>query len=132
MAAEYTVYNVKDFIRKTPSGELDIDKSLRMVREIVATAGFHHDHNILVDLRKTVPLSNFGDILAVATEFAKYQGIFQDKLAVIIPDTPERLEKAKFFMAALGETSFKIEYFTDFEKAIEWFSEITEYPQYRT
>ena len=132
MTMEYTIYSVKDFIRKTPTGRLDIDKSLRIVREILTLAGFHRDHNILVDLQKTEPLSNFGDILKVAIEFAKYQDVFRDKIAFVIPNTPDRLEKAKFFMAALGEATFKIEYFTDFENAIEWFSKTTEYPKYRT
>ena len=83
---------------------------------------------ILVDLRKTESFKNFGDILTVAIELAKYQGVFRDKIALVIQNIPERLEKAQFFVAALGETTFKIECFTDFESAIEWFSEKAEYP----
>jgi hypothetical protein len=128
MTTEYKTYKIKDFIRKTPKGELDIDKSMRIVWEIAAAAGFHHDHNLLVDLRQTEPLSNFGDVLKVATEFAKYQGVFQNKIAVVIPNTPDRLERAQLFIEALGEVTFKIEYFTAFEEAIEWFSEIIKYP----
>jgi hypothetical protein len=128
MKTEYKIYNVEDFIRKTPKGELDIDKSIRIVREIAAASGFHHNHNLLIDLRQTEPLRNLGDILTVAAEFAKYQGVFQNKIAFVIPNTPDRIERAKFFIERLGEITFKMEYFTEFEKAIEWFSKITKYP----
>ena len=128
MATEYKIYKIKDFIRKTPKGELDIDKSIRIVWEIAAASGFHHDHNLLVDLRQTEPLSNFEDILRVAAEFAKYQGVFQNKIAVVIPDTPDRRKRAQFFIRALGEETFEIEYFTEFEDAIEWLSKTTKYP----
>ena len=129
MTSKYTIYHIKDFIKKTPKGKLDIDKSLIIVREIAITAGFHHDHNLLVDLRQTEPLSNFGDILKIALEFAKYKSFFQNKIAVVIPNTPDRLERAKLFMEALGKVMFDIEYFTEFEEAIEWFSKITKYPK---
>jgi hypothetical protein len=39
-----------------------------------------------------------------------------------------RLERAQFFIEALGEVTFKIEYFTEFEEAIDWFSKTTNYP----
>ncbi len=128
MSTEYKIYKIKDFIRKTPKGKLDIDKSMKIVREIAATAGFHYDHNLLIDLRQTEPLSTFGDILTVAMEFAKYKGVFRNKIAAVIPNTQDRLEKAEFFLSALGEVKFKIKYFTEFEEAIEWFSEISKYP----
>ena len=82
MTMEYKIYKINDFIRKTPTGDLDIDKSMTLVREIATTAGFHHDHNLLVDLRQTKPLRNFGDVLRVATEFANYKAVFRNKIAV--------------------------------------------------
>jgi len=132
MTMEYKIYKINDFIRKTPKGELDIDKSMTLVREIATTAGFHHDHNLLVDLRQTEPLRNFGDVLKVVTEFAKYKAVFRNKIAVVIPNTPERLERARIFMVALGEVTFEINYFTRYEEAIEWFSTIIKYPKENT
>ena len=129
MTTKYTIYHIKDFIRNTPAGKLDIDKSMILVREIAATAGFYHDRNLLLDLRQTEPLSNFGDILKVAIEFAKYKSVFQNKIAVVIPNTPDRLQRAELFMKAIGKIMFNIEYFTEFEEAIEWFSKKTNYPQ---
>jgi hypothetical protein len=129
MSTEYKIYKIDDFIRKTPKGEHDYDKSMKLVREIAGTAEFYHDHNLLVDLRQTVPLRDFGDVLTVAIEFTKYKDTFQNKVAFVIPNTPDRIKRAKFFIAALGEVKFKVDYFTEFEKAIEWFSLIKNYPE---
>ncbi len=129
MSTEYKIYKINDFIRTTPKGELDIDKSMTIVREIVGAVGYHYDHNLLVDLRQTVPLRNFGDLLTLAMEFAKYKGVFQNKAAFVIPNTPDRIKRAEFFITALGETKSQIEYFTEFEKAIEWLSIVKKYPE---
>jgi hypothetical protein len=129
MSNGYKVYHINDFIRKTPKGELDIDKSMEIVMELAATAGYHDDHNLLVDLRQAEPLNNFVDILTVAAEFAKYEGVFKNKIAIVIPNTPDRLERAKFFMEALAEATFEIKYFTVYEEAIDWFSTIKKYPE---
>jgi hypothetical protein len=65
----------------------------------------------------------------VAFEFAKYQDAFPNKIAVIIPNTPDRIERAKFFIASLGYVNFQLQYFTDFEDALDWLSTIKKFPE---
>ena len=132
MAQGYKIYKSNDFIRKTEEGRFDRQRSLNLVKELVTASSFHKEHNLLIDIRATEPLDSFGDTLAVAIEFAKYQEAFPNKIAVIIPDNPERIERAEFFKASLGEVKFNIEYFTDFESAIEWLSIVTEHPEQAT
>ena len=129
MPEGYRVYKSGDFIRKTAEGQLDLQKSLDLVKELVTVSGFHREHDLLVDLRQTEPLQNFVELLKVAIEFAKYQDAFHNKIAVIIPNTPERIERANFFMESLGEMKFSINYFTDFEDAIDWLSTIQKFPE---
>ena len=64
----------------------------------------------------------------MAIEFAKHQDVFPNKIAVIIPDNPSRIERAEFFKASLGEVKFIINYFTGFEDAIEWLSTVENIP----
>ena len=66
MPAGYKVYKSGDFIRKTTEGQLDLQKSLDLVKELVTVSGFHREHDLLVDLRQTEPLQNFADLLKVA------------------------------------------------------------------
>ena len=128
MPVGYKTYKISDFIKKTPMGDLDFDTSMKLVREIATATGVHHDHNLLIDLRKTVSAHNFHDLLKIAFEFTKYQSSLQSKIAFIIPNEPERIEKAQFFMQLIDTASLKMKYFTEYEKAIEWFSSITNYP----
>jgi hypothetical protein len=127
MPEGYKIYQIENFIRKTEEGQLDIEKSKDIVRELALASSNHKDHNILIDLRETEPLQTFADTLTVALEFALYKDMFTNKIAAVIPDSPDRIERAKFFKAGLKEDKYQLEYFTVFEKAIEWLSMTQEY-----
>ena len=127
MAKEYKTYAIKDFIRETEEGEIDNHRSIDMVRELATVAGYHQNHNLLVDLRETETTLNFSDLLNVALEFARYKDIFRNKMAFIIPNTPERITKAEYLMTGMGVAGYQVNYFTDFENAIEWLSATKKY-----
>jgi len=124
MADFYKIYKMKDLIRKTENGEINIERSIDVIRELAIASEYHKDSNILVDLRETETALNFGDLLTVALEFACYKDRFRNKIAAIIPEDSERIERAEFFKADMTIKGFLFDYFTDFEKAIEWLSEI--------
>ena len=125
----YKTYQTKDFIRKNEEGTLDINRSLALVKELALAASCHSGFDVLIDLRQTEPLEHFADTLTVAMEFARYQDMFRGKIAVLIPGTRERIERAEFFKAGLGAVSFKMEHFTVFEDAIEWLSQVKKFPE---
>ena len=127
MSGGYKIYSTKDFIRKDAQGEFDFDKSMSFIREVLTAADFHKGHNLLVDLRETETKVRFTDLLTLAIEFAKYKGVFTNKMAILIPDEPERIERAEYFKAILlGSTEFQFEHFTDYEKATDWLFKIEE------
>jgi len=67
MLSEIKIYNVKDFVRTTQTGNIDLKRSKQLVRELANVAGSHSDHNILIDLRETtVSVSNIVDILKIS------------------------------------------------------------------
>ena len=128
MTVSYKIYKMKDFIRMTEKGEINIQRSIDVVRELAIASEFHKDVNILVDLRETETVLNYRDLFTVVLEFAYYKNCFRNKMAAIIPDEPERIERAEFFKTGMTIKGFLFEYFTDFEKAIEWFSKIESLP----
>ena len=129
MSKGYKLYKTNEFIKKTEKGKLDIQRSLNLVKELATASGFHKEHDLLIDIRETEPLGSFGDTLSVAIEFAKYQDLFPNKIAVIIPNNPERIERAKFFKAGLRGVKFQMQHFTEFEEAINWLSSIKKFPE---
>jgi hypothetical protein len=125
MLSGIKVYKVKDFIRKTETGNIDLKRSQQIVRDLAKASGSHSDHNILIDLRETTvsAAASIEDIMKVALEFGSYVSSFKNKIANIIPDDLERLEIANRFKACMDIQGFEYEVFTDYESAIEWLSQ---------
>jgi hypothetical protein len=118
------IYNVNDFIRKTETGNIDLKRSKKIVRELAVAAGSHTDHNILIDLRETsVSAASIEDIMKIALEFGTYISSFKNKIANIIPDDQKRMIIANRLKACMDIQGFEYEIFTDYENAIEWLSE---------
>ena len=126
MSSGIKIYKIDDFIRKNESGEIDFDRSMKIIRELATAAAFHTNHNILIDLRDTTVTTNsMNDILKITIEMARFKSIFKNKIASVIPDNEERLSIAKQFKACLDIKDFQYNFFTDFEDAIEWLSGTT-------
>jgi hypothetical protein len=127
MLSGIKIYKVKDFIRKTESGNIDLERSKKIVRELAITADSHIDHNILIDLRETtVSVPSIEDIMKIALEFGTYISSFKNKIANIIPDDQKRMIIANRFKACMDIQGFEYEIFTDYESAIEWLSKTKE------
>ena len=126
MKTEIKTYKIKDFIRKNVSGEVDVDESVVLARQFASIACLHPSHNILIDMRDTtIPNLNITDVMNISVEFAKHLPDFRNKIASVIPQNEERLRIAKQFHSCLTLKGFSYEVFTDFEKAIEWLSDIS-------
>jgi hypothetical protein len=127
MASQIKLYKVKDFVRQTPTGEIDYDRSLEIIHELATAASFFADHNVLVDMRETtiVGVEGMGAVLQLALEMAAYKSVFKGKVANVVPNDEERLAVARQFRASLQLQGFSYEVFTNFEDAIDWLSEVT-------
>ena len=96
MSIGIKVYQTNDFIRKTAQGRIDLARPLETVRELAAAADYFKGHSILMDLRDTEVDGDRSDALRVAAAFATHFKSFRNKIALIVPDTAERMAKAEF------------------------------------
>ena len=128
MSSEIKVYKIRDFIRQNEKGDVDLDRSMRIVRELAAAASLHPQHNILIDMRDTTIVGdiNMGYVFQVALEIARFAPVLKGKIANVVPDDEKRLSIARTLRAAMDVQGFTYEIFTDFEVAINWLSEVTE------
>ena len=122
MPSRVKIYRVGDIIRLTESGELDLDRSIGIVRKLAAEANFHKDHNIILDFRNTEVNAGMGELIQISMEFASYHKVFKNKIAVLIPNTEKRRQVAERFKTCMDMQGFQFDQFTDFEAAIEWIS----------
>jgi hypothetical protein len=127
MVSGIKIYKITDFIRKTETGKIDLRRSKQIIEELVAVAGNHADHNILIDLRETtIAITTLEDIITVALEFGSFSSAFKNKIANVIPDDKERLSIAHQVKSCMDIQGFEYQIFTDYEDAIEWLSDIEE------
>lgn len=120
------VYRINDFIRKDVSGEIDFDKSLQLVVELAAAANYHAGHNVLVDFRDTTTsVDTMEQMMKVVMEFVQYMPAFKNKIANVVPGNADRVALAEQFQNCMNIKQFHYKFFTDFEQAIEWLSDVT-------
>ena len=123
MPSNVKIYRVGEIIRMTESGELDLERSIRIVRDLAHQANHHKDDNIILDLRETSSNASMEDLIKISMEFAIYHKVFKNKIAVIIPNTEERLRIARQFKICMDMQGFQFDQFIDFEAAIEWLAD---------
>ena len=124
MSLGIKVYQTRDFLRQTAKGTIDLKRSLEVVRKLANAANHFKGHSILLDLRETEVDADRADTLRVAAEFANQFQSFDNKIAVIIPDTEERMARAEFMRSCMHLKGFQWEFFMAYEDAIDWLSEI--------
>ena len=123
MPSNVKIYRVGEIIRMTESGALDLDRSIRIVRDLANQANHHQDDNIILDLRETSSNASMEDLIKISMEFATYHKVFKNKIAVIIPNTEERLRIARQLKTCMDMQGFQFDQFIDFEAAIEWLAD---------
>jgi len=125
MSSGIKIYKIKDFIRKNESGEIDFDKSMQMVRELAAAVMSHGSHNILIDLRETTTsVDRMDEVMRIVMAFVQLMPSFKNKIANVIPHDANRVAGAEQFEACMQIKEFQYKFFTEFEHAIEWLSDI--------
>ena len=128
MPEGYKIFQTKNIIKKIEKTKLNIENFRKVIKELATASAIHQDHNLLIDIREIEPHKNFSEVLEIIIEASKYQHTFSNRIAVIIANEPARIARAKFFKAGLKSGKYLFEYFTDYEKAIEWLSDIIDQP----
>jgi hypothetical protein len=124
MSCSLTLYKPSEFIRKTANGTLDMERSRKAVRDLAEVARFHRDSHIMLDLRDTESTISPVEQMKLAMEFGQYGHRFHNRIAVLIPPSSERIEKANLMKRCMEAEGFEMKIFISFEHAIEWFSEV--------
>lgn len=114
-----------DFIKSTPTGDLDMKASKQGLAQIAATGTDLQDYTILIDLRDVNSLMSATDIYELAFELVKYGKTFRRKTAVLTRDDGH-IGQATFFERVAHNKGFSVRTFTVFEDAVIWLSSVTQ------
>jgi DNA-binding response OmpR family regulator len=113
-----------EFIKSTPTGELDLTASREGLVQIAAAGAHLEGYTVMIDLREIKSHLTTSNIYQLAADLVKYADTFQRKTAILTnPD--EDLAQAEFFETAARNRGFNVKAFTIFEEAISWLSDVT-------
>jgi DNA-binding response OmpR family regulator len=108
-----------DFIRSSPTGELDMLASESGLAEIETASADLQDYTVLIDLRDIHSSLSTADIFDLASKLTRYGKTFRRRTAVLVrPDND--LGQAEFFETVAQNRGFKVRAFTVFEEAALW------------
>jgi len=117
-----------DFIKSTPTGDLDKAASKEGLAEIAALGADLKDYTVLIDLREVKSRLSSTDVFELASELAKYGETFRRRTAVLARADHD-LDQATFFEDVAQGRGFEVKAFTIFEEAIFWLSSAPQPPE---
>jgi DNA-binding response OmpR family regulator len=114
-----------DFIKSTPTGDLDKETSQEGLAQIAAVGAGLQGYTVLIDLRDVRSRLTTAQIYQLASELATYGKTFRRKTAVLARDDKD-FDQALFFEMAAQNRGFRVKAFSVFEDALTWLSNVAQ------
>lgn len=119
------IVEAADFIKSTPSGELDLEASKAVLERVCAVVKDFDDHRILIDLRQARSALSTIDVWYLAEALGEYGSCFHRKTAVLLR-AEGSVDQARFFQLTAQNRGHAVQVFVDFEQALYWLGSIAE------
>ena len=119
MKAEIKFVKTKDFIKTTASGQLSLEQSKKVLTEIARLNTPDDLHDLLVDIRDTLPGLSLSDIYELVTEVGNHRQAFRKKIAILL-GAQHDIDKARFLEMCASNRGYNVNAFDDFEEAVNW------------
>lgn len=123
MRENIKVFKAIDFLQQSQKGQINLESSIEMVRQLSKDSDLFEDCHILIDLRGTEGILNITELIKVAMEVAYHKHKFHNRLAVLLPDDSGRIINASDFKTMMEVTGLQFDFFVRYEEAFEWLSE---------
>ena len=125
MASNLRLIRIRDFLKFTPQGNLDLPTMKEGINK-VASLGSFGDHDLFIDTRGTESRLSVADVWVLAKELATLMHAgtskgFRAKISVLCP--VEHFDYAQFFELCAQNRGLNVQAFTSFEELFEWLSE---------
>jgi hypothetical protein len=118
MPSHLTIIRASDFLVATPHGQVDFERSKRILLKIAAASASLVAHEILLDVRDAQIELSAGDLWYLAAELGYPHMPFRGKIAVLCSLAGS--DQADFFALCAQNRGFRVRAFTSFEEAVEW------------
>ena len=119
MPVNYKIIQAKDFITVTPTGEIDLKESKKVLGQLADMLGLVGNYELLLDMREAHSNMQQAELEEIVRELVRHKDVFQNKIAVIARND-EQFNKAVFVEICANIDGLTVEAFTDYEQAITW------------
>ena len=111
--------HTRDFLKSSPSGELDLATSKQALLKLALENVAPHQYDLLIDVRQAIGKLTFTDITELVDVMIEYRESFRSKVA-ILTSPGHQFDNAKFMELYAGNRGFFVGAFQDFEEAMNW------------
>ena len=112
-----------DYIKTTPTGELDMASTKQLLLTLAAASSSREERPMLIDIRKTSSILKKADVFELASTLIEYGKTFRRKTAILARDD-DSFDRANFFELVARNRGYNVNAFTSFEEAIVWLADI--------
>ncbi len=118
MATDIRIIHAHDFVKATPEGKFDFERSKILLTEIALAASPLGDCQIILDTRKAQVEMSVTQLWYLAVELSNLRKDFSGRTAVLCP--LDRFDDAEFFALCAQNRGLRVRAFTSFEDVMEW------------
>jgi hypothetical protein len=119
------VIHSRDFLKATPTGEIDLETSKEALLKLASENSAPGQYDMLIDARHMTGHLKLADISELVNVMIEHRDSFRSKLA-ILTRPGIGFDHAKFMELYANNRGFQVAAFTDFEEAIGWLMALTE------
>jgi hypothetical protein len=120
MAVEVRIIPIKEFLRTDVSGNLDLDKSLIILGDLVEECKKNNVDRILIDTREATSNASMLDVWTLARKLTN-SGL---KAQVAVVNRPkDDFDRGAFLELCAMNRGYQLKAFRDFEAAFTWLNE---------
>ena len=117
MAVDVRIIPIKEFLRSDVSGNLDLERSLTILRSLVEECKNHNVDRILIDTREATSNASMLDVWTLAKKLT-YSGL---RARVAVVNRPkDGFDRGAFLELCAMNRGYELKAFRDFEAAFTW------------
>ena len=120
MAVEVKIIPIKEFLRSDVSGNLDLERSLSLLRKLVEECKNHNVDRILIDTREATSNASMLDVWTLAKKLT-HSGLMARVAVVNRPK--DDFDRGAFLELCAVNQGYELKAFRDFEAAFIWLNE---------
>ena len=119
MPTNIAIIHTRDFIRAKADGALDLERSRKLLVEVVSAIKSAGEHNVLIDTRAAAPTRlSRTDLWTLGVAAGTQPALTRRRVALLVP--LDKQDDAEFFETVARLEGANVRAFSDFESAITW------------